>query len=472
MRKTIKPSNRGLCFSADDERLIGKPFRYVIDAENSQVLIIPNEGTGTISRKKSGKKYKPLFDLRAKEVKALVSSASYMEVEECESVIYVHVYKKVTALKSIFSDKIIRIDDVLASKCGEIVLDKAVNADYIGYDLGHATTHDHGSSIQTVFDVVSLFSGAGLLDYSFRDPQFRFVYAVDFSKSACETYRYNIGPHIECKDVREVEKVPGADLVIGGPCCQGFSSANRSNLASDTSKAKRELIDEYIRLVKSSKPKVFVIENVPQFMTMEQGRYFAKVTEGLSDRYDITATVVTDSDVGGYSTRRRAIVIGSRIGRIVLPQTTLHTVKTVRDALSKVDSSWFNFEDVTEPSENTKKLMSYVPQGGNWKDIPKTVREFGNATQSNVYRRLAWDEPSVTLTNWRKCNLLHPVENRILSVAEACAIMGLDKDFRVFGNRDERQQAVGNGVTQAIGRFVKEHVLKALNSNVNTLAFG
>ena len=163
--------------------------------------------------------------------------------------------------------------------------------------------------------------------------------------------------------------------------------------------------------------------------------------------------------------RKRAIIIGSRIGKVELPDTEVCALHTVRHALEKVDATWFNYEDVTIPKESTKEIMSYVPQGGNWKNVPESVHKFGPSTQSNTYRRLAFDELSPTIANWRKCNLLHPVENRILTVSEAAALMGLDKGFKILGNTlGSKQQQVANGVTQAIGSFIKKYVLKALNS--------
>ena len=117
--------------------------------------------------------------------------------------------------------------------------------------------------------------------------------------------------------------------------------------------------------------------------------------------------------------------------------------------------------------------MSYIPQGGNWKDIPEELHKFKKSTHSNTYRRLSWNEPSPTITNWRKTNLLHPEENRILTVSEASAIMGLDKDFKVMGNTlNSRQQQIGNGVTQAISRYIKKCVLSILDENKNIICFG
>ena len=112
--------------------------------------------------------------------------------------------------------------------------------------------------------------------------------------------------------------------------------------------------------------------------------------------------------------------------------------------------------------------MKMVKPGHNYKDIPEMA---DLDRHSNVYRRLSADEPSVTITNWRKVNLMPPIGNRILSVAEASAIMGLGKDFRFFGSLNDKQQQVGNGVTQAIASFIKNIVKNALYGFANKKCF-
>lgn len=488
----LKKSKRGLTFSLKEKLFgIGTKYRYIVDKENKEIIIIPDiKGDMTVSRKKSGNEFKPLFDIRSKEVRELVSSCDYLEVVVKKNRIIVRTIKKISAREVIHKNNIVKIEDAIGRYTGEIILDQAVGSDYPVNLFGKSTLSDDtffsylsektilpaGSGsfskkqrkeIQKVYDVVSLFSGAGLLDYAFQDPQFRFVYGVDFDKDACETYRYNIGNHIVCKDIRNVEakSVPDMDVVIGGPCCQAYSAANRRNINTEEAESKRLLIDDYIRIVKEKQPKVFVIENVPHMLTKENGLYIGKVFNSLPE-YDITTKIICDNAVGGYTIRKRAIVIGSRIGEIVLPDVTLSTVKTVRDALKNVDSTWFNWNDVTVPREETKRVMSYVPQGGNWKDVPETVHKFGPETHSDIYYRLSWDKPAPTLVNWRKINLTHPEENRILNVSEAAALMGLPKAFKVLGSTlNAKQQQIGNGVSQAIGKFVKKYVLQALNAD-------
>lgn len=472
MNKKLRKSSRGLTFSLDDNELIGTKYRYFIDKKNKNIIIIPDDsGNMTVSRKKSGKKFKALYDIRSKEVKELCSTADYLEVDIRKDKIIVHTYKKIA--KKVKSN-VIRLDDIL-EKTGEIILSDAVGFSNRSSLEENICTNTLTSKLSQIYNVASLFSGAGLLDYTFsKDENFNIVYGVDFDENACMTYKENIGDHIVCKDIRNVSpnEIPDINVCIGGPCCQGYSNENRHNENSIEALNKRLLIEDYIRIVKAKNPDVFVIENVPQLFTKDNGIYISKVFEKLSS-YHISTAVIEDDKVGGYSTRKRAIIIGNKYETFKFPSIKLSIVHTVRDALSKVTSTWYNYNDVTKPSKSTIEKMSFVPQGGNWQDIPQELHKFKKSTHSSTYRRLSWDEPSPTITNWRKTNLLHPDENRILTVAEASAIMGLDKEFKVMGKSlNSKQQQIGNGVTQAISRYIKNCVLSILNKNQNIICFG
>lgn len=483
--KRINKSKRGLTFTLDN-LCIGQKYTYLIDTTNRQVHIIPEEtGNMTVSRKKCGTKYKPLIDIRTKEIKELVSSADYIELEMlANGDVLVTIRKKTRISRS----KIISIQDIIGSKVSQFVIPHkmllaAGNSFPAAFEspwaedacIEHVASMPYRPSkkeLKKVYDVISLFSGAGMLDKAFMDGRFRFVYGVDFEPAAVNTYKANIGDHIECRDIRTVvaDALPNADVIIGGPCCQAYSNSNRHNIDSDEAEDKRLLIDDYARIVRAKNPKVWVVENVPELLTREQGFYLNRLCEALSD-YEISATVVADNEVGGYSVRRRAIVIGSKIGPISLPSGNNLSAHTVREALAKVDASWFNYNDVTIPKPQTAKKMSFVPQGGNWRDIPAPYNTYGPKTHSCIMKRLEYDKPSITLCNFRKANILHPEENRILTVSEAAAIMGLEKDFKFLGELAEKQQMVCNGVTQAIGRFVKNTVLNALDRTHNVCLF-
>lgn len=484
--RRLKGSTRGITFSTNKVN-IGDRFRYFVDIKDKTVSIIPDvNGSIVASKKKSGKNIKALFDLRSKEVKELIRNSAYMEIEEKEGSFVIHVYAKAANKICLFRKNRILLDEILGEETGKIIVpykmlqeaigstvryEKSIFSDeayfkYLQSTVPTFTKYPAKEKLKKIYDVVSLFSGAGLFDKAWLDGgRFRFVYANDFCKDVIETYEHNIGSHIVCKDIRDVQpqEIPFSDLFVASPCCQAFSNANRHNMRTEEAEQKRLLIEEVGRLADAKKPKVVVIENVPQLLTKENGLYVKSFMDSLPG-YEFTAQVITDSEVGGYSERKRCIIIASRIGKIEFPKLTVVTPKTVKEALAKVDMTWFNYDDITIPSEKTQTKMSYVKPGGNWKDIPSEIGGYGPNTQSNIMRRLDPDKPSITLSNFRKSNILHPFENRILSVSEAAAIMGLERDFRFISDSlSAKQQMVANGVTQAIGKFVKNVVLKKLD---------
>ncbi len=468
----IKCSKRGLTFSFNENECFqtGTHYRYIIDNNNSEVIILPDkDGKYKLSRK--GENNKPLIDLRNEEIRAFMNKGSFMEVEILDSKIIVHIIKDKINIEGLSDTEIADLID--KSDKMTVAVDKEMlerdNESLVSMlSAAGLFSAKQICDISYVYDTISLFSGAGLLDYPFaHDDSFDIKFAIDFDQSACDTYKENIGDHIICMDIRELEEksVPDADLIIGGPCCQGYSNANRHG-NEELDKSKRLLIDDYIRIVKAKNPLMFVIENVPQFITKESGKYLQRVLDELQNDYNITYSVVNDLSVGGYSNRKRMVLVGSKkcMGKILIPDVALASSKTTKDALMKVTSDWYNYSDVTKPSKSTMQKMAQVRPGHNYKDIEE-MKDLDR--HSSVYRRLAYDEPSITITNWRKSNIMPPEGNRILSVSEAAAIMGMNKDFKFLGSLNDKQQQVGNGVTQAIAYFIKYIVKNALYGYTN-----
>lgn len=469
----IKYSKRGLTFSFKENETFkaGSHYRYIIDNASDEVIIVPDEnGKYKFSRK--GANAKPLVDLRNEEIKNVMSMAQFMEVEVLDDKIIVHIIKKQINTEGLSDREVVDLIDKSEDITFEV--DKSILTEHNTALIDMLTaaglfSEKNIRDISYVFDVVSLFSGAGLLDYPFKlDDSFDIKFAVDFNKAACETYKNNIGDHILCMDMRDLKEteVPECDVILGGVCCQGYSNANRKG-NEFLNVSKRLLVDDYIRIVKAKQPLIWCIENVPQFLTKEDGKYLEKVLTNLSEEYNITYSVVNDVEVGGYSTRKRMILIGSTkaMDKVIIPNVELSKKGTVGDALKKVTPDWFNYNDVTKASEVTIAKMKQVRPGHNYKDI----EELKNLNRhSNFYYRLESDKPSVTIVNWRKVNIMPPVGNRILSVSEAAAIMGLDKNFRFYGTLNDRQQQVGNGVTFAIANFIKTIIKNALYGFLNT----
>lgn len=471
----IKFSKRGLTFSfkANETFKAGTKYRYIVDNKNSEVILLPDEN-GKYKLSKKGSQEKPLVDLRNEEIREAMSMARYMEVEVMDDKIIVHIIKTSVSFDTL-SD--VEISNII-KKSDEVTftIDKeqlkshntALSDMLTSAGLFSARVRD---DMSYVFDVGSLYSGAGGFDYAFaKDEAFDMKYAVDNDKWALETYKANVGDHVICKDMRKLseDEVPSTDLIISGVCCQPFSQENRTEDTESSKERRRLLVDDFNRITKAKAPLMFVVENVPQFITKDKGKYIERILTELSD-YNVTYSVVNDLDVGGYSTRQRMILIGSckEIGTVAIPNVELASHRTAGGALRKVTSDWFNYNDVTKSRKDTEECMSYVRPGHNFRDIPEAVKHFGPSTHADRYQRLSMDEPAPTITNWRKPIIMPPEGNRILSVAEAAAIMGLDKNFKFYGPLDRKQQQVGNMVTQAIAHFVKSIVKNALYRYAN-----
>ncbi len=473
----IKFSTRGgltFSFKQNETFKAGTRYRYVVDNEASEVIILPDEN-GKYKLSKKGVYEKPLVDLRNKEIREAMAMARYMEVEVRDDKIIVHIIKTSvnfdTKSDAEIADIIDKSDKVTFSINKE---DLERNHEALSDMLRSAGLYSAKmrEDISYVFDVGSLFSGAGPLDLPYaRDDSFDILFATDWDESAVKTYKENIGDHILRMDIRELssDMVPDVDLIIGGPCCQGYSNEAR-NKNEEQRKFKRQLTEHYVRIVKEKHPLMFVMENVPQLLTAENGKYLEMILAGLSD-YNITYSIVNDNDVGGYTNRKRVILVGSvkEMGKIIIPDVELNRKKTAGDAIKKVTPEWYNYNDITKSKADVVEAMSYVRPGHNYKDIPESVKKFGPSTHANRYRRLAWDEPAPTITNWRRPIMMPPEGNRILSVSEAAALMGLDKTFKVLGTLNDKQQQIGNCVTQAMAHFIKSITKNALYRYVNEM---
>ena len=479
----IRSSKRGLTFSFQKNETFkaGTKYRYIVDVKDASIIIVPDE-KGKYKMSKKGEEQKPLVDLRNKEVKDAIALAQYLEIEITSTKIIVHIIEKNINTETLSDRETVELFDKQDKQT--LVLDKYMFVEHNTELIKMLTASGFFSAkenndINYIFDVVSLFSGAGMLDYPFKlDESFDIKFAVDFDKSACETYRHMIGDHILCMDMRELDEkqVPQADVIIGGPCCQGYSNANRALTGKEEARKKRLLIHDYIRVVKEKKPLVFLVENVPQFLTKDDAEHLNSILTELSD-YEISYTIVNDNEVGGYSTRKRMLLFGSRIGKIQIPNVELFKNATCGDALKKVDSTWIHYNDLTNASEDTMRKMAYVHDGQNYKSVPELAHL---NRHSNVYRRLDAKEPAVTITNWRKVLMMPPEEflsrdksgkliQRQLNCAEAKAIQGLPKDYRFFGSLNDIQQQIGNGVTRAVATFAKSIIKNALIGYANNL---
>lgn len=160
------------------------------------------------------------------------------------------------------------------------------------------------------YTVASIFTGCGGMDLGFIKAGFRILWAHDINKDCCDTYSANIGSHIVCMDVKEVDirSIPDVDVIIGGPPCQGFSVAGKM-IRSDP---RNQLLWEFVDIVSRKKPKVFVMENVKSLGLMKRWDYIRKrlISKFKEAGYNIDYKILNSADYGVPQGRERVFFIG------------------------------------------------------------------------------------------------------------------------------------------------------------------
>lgn len=497
-KRTAKPSKRGI-YIQDVQLLqtqfaVGKNFEYIIDPKSNTVTIVPAEETkNTVSKRAYNGSYKPVIDIRKKDALKAFAGVDHLEIEIFDDQILIRGVKKKTAITN--KNKLGKIKDFFSFKKKEKKvlkqnklefllsrkqLDQVVGDSYQQFSifdyLDASTTRDENNATTKLVDhlkiplqIISLFSGAGIFDQGFVEEGFSVKLALEKDAEAIQTYKANLGDHIQQADLTNFDfsifndiKAP---IMIGGSPCQGFSSSNRKT--SFLENPNNLLVKKYIEAVKANKYcKVFVLENVPEILTAGNGQFKDEIVKELSE-FTISYGVINAVEMGSAQKRKRAIFIGSKIGPIELPKANVSKYKTVREAFENLYDWIPNQTDISKSREDTIQKMKHVKQGENWTAIPdklKNARMLSGNTHSSVYKRLKMDEPSITIANPRKSLITHPIENRILSVRECARLFGLKDSFIFKGSLSSMQQQIANAVPVEIGKAIAKVIKKAVNS--------
>lgn len=438
----------------------GAKMRYGIDTENKVLKIMPSDSVGTKvaarDRNKDGNTTS-IIHIRRKQVLELFDGAKELEFEIFEDCIIVKCMDKDSNEEIVDSNTYsISKEDV------ESLADKTVDESIRKAVAKHTKKHP---ILQKIYDVVkeplkvlSLFSGIGTMDYAFHLEGFETSACVEMDDAAVETLKTNLDVkvhHMDINDITgdELEEVP---VVIGGPPCQDHSTLNSKRVWDS---AKNKLIFKYVEIVKKVKAKVFLIENVPGLLSVK-GSYYLNEIKKLLPEFHIEAKVLNSSDYGSAQNRNRAYILGSRIGKIDMPEpTTPINKKTVREALEGIADDMPNALDYSKPTSITVERMKYVKPGGNFEDIPVHLRTKGKF--ANNFRRLHEDEQSCTVVNVGRTIIMPPNENRVLSIREMARLFGLPDWFKFCGTMFQKQQQVANTVVvEVIRAFAKNIKLK------------
>lgn len=493
-KRIAKLSKRGLYLQDKELRQtnfkVGQHFKYVVDLMKKQIRIVPSDeqSKNIVSKRTLSDGVKPVIDIRDRNALQVFDGAEQLEVIILENEVLVRGVVK----QDILSNELLQFADYAkAEHKATVAVSKAELASVAGsFTFSTLTECDTDffsknpqffSDIPIALKAASFFSGAGLMDSAMLagmnedtlpgEEQLEVVYAVEKNNYAVETYRHNIGEHIQCDDIRNIdETLPfqlGATIHFSGTPCQGFSNANRRSAkkVSYLENPNNLLVREYIAKIKANPNcAVFVWENVPQLLTKGSSVFLKEIKDELAD-FEITTGILNAKDFGDAQERERSFLIGSKIGRIELPKKVDMPVKTVSDAFEGLNDSIPNQLDFTKSRNDTIERMKAIPPGSNWESLPIHLRNKGmkkGVTQSNIYKRLDPEKPSCTIVNPRKCLLMPPYENRILSVRECARLFSLPDTFEFKGPLDAMQQQIANGtcvnVVKAIAKKVKNKI--------------
>ncbi|GAB3332598.1 DNA mismatch endonuclease Vsr [Micromonospora halotolerans] len=378
---------------------------------------------------------------------------------------------------------------------------------------------------------IDLFCGAGGLTEGFKLAGFEVTFALDKDKDSYETYRLNHpGVRVECASITdyspaEIASMAGGrvDVVIGGPSCQGFSTAGRRNGWVKPEDERNSLWEHMLAVVAELKPRAFMMENVPGMVYWKAGHFGAKILDAFKDLgYSVTKDILLAADYGVPQRRRRLFIVGllgDKEFEFPKPtnmggwrRDTLHLWEekrlkeklerhlTVWDAIGDLppigtgpggpvtnyiegrstpfaramrgDETELRDHEVSVLGADHMALIHHVPQGGTWRDIPPHLlpeRFMGGMRRTdstNLIGRLDPALPSYTINtqfgNVTSGCFTHPYEDRSLSIREGARLQTFPDRYRFIGGLSSRARQIGNAVPPLLGSILASAIAQAV----------
>lgn len=328
-------------------------------------------------------------------------------------------------------------------------------------------------------NVIDLFCGAGGFSCGFEQSGFNVVLALDLWKDAIDTFNNNHNKPVgQCKNIYDFTDNEIIELhsrnnisgIIGGPPCQGFSMVG----TRDTNDSRNTLYLQYVRFVELIKPEFFILENVKGLMTLNGGKYKEDILTRFTNLgYNVTFKVLKASEYGVPQNRERVFFVGLKTevfgNRLFIYPDKHDTVVSTFDALSDLpsldngeDSSKYKTRpknafqkkmrgtcevvfnnDLTQHTDQTKEIISMVPDGGTIKSIPTEFYKVRN--YNAAFKRMDSSKPASTIDCGHR-NYFHYNENRVPTVREAARIQSFPDNFVFMGSKTSQYTQVGNAV--------------------------
>lgn len=355
---------------------------------------------------------------------------------------------------------------------------------------------------------MDLFCGAGGMSLGLKRAGFQVALALDNDIHVEKTYARNnkhttyLSLDLSETSAHDVLRKGGLDhgdidLVVGCPPCKGFSSANHNR--RNANDPRNKLVDDFFGLVLDIKPRAFFMENV-MGMLWYNGGYLRRshcIPQLPQYGYDVCVVSFDAADYGVPQRRQRLFIIGTpagldfrlpkpvwgsrdrpyvSVGDAIIgdlpivgtergwdlcdyvrpPQTAYQ--KMIRSRAKKVHN-----HITTVNCDKVRRRIAKVPLGGSWRDLPKRYLDI-KVRYSSVYKRLNADQPSVTLGNFRKNMLIHPYEDRLLTLREAARLQGFPDTYIFDGPISHMQQQIADATPPplafAVGKALARHLMR------------
>lgn len=339
--------------------------------------------------------------------------------------------------------------------------------------------------------VVDLFCGVGGLTRGLLDSGLNVVAGFD-NDPTCEyayTHNNNIDFHLQNirnvtgDDINNCYEENAIKILVGCAPCQPFSAMRYKLGEQNVCDEKYDLLTEFGRIIQETTPVVVSMENVPQIRDTNVYTRFVNTLNDLG--YQIDANTVYCPDYGISQSRRRFVLLASRLGEIQLipPTHDRHTVH-VRNFIYNLPQVEAGNVDPNDPmhraarlsDKNLQRIRASVP-GGTWRDWPEELRcechkKDSGQTYSSVYGRMSWDQIGPTITTQFYCygtgRYGHPVQDRALTLREGALLQTFPANYtfinpnRTFSLRDIARH-IGNAVPVRLGEVIGNSIIAHLN---------
>lgn len=330
--------------------------------------------------------------------------------------------------------------------------------------------------------VIDLFCGCGGLSQGFIDAGYKVTLGIDKWKDAIETFNYNhknskgivadlldLEPDVVSKN----ENIKEVDLIVGGPPCQGFSIAGKRIVDDE----RNQLYKTFVNFVDYFNPKAFLMENVPNIMSIGKGAIKEQILKDFENLgYNVSYKILLASDYGIPQNRKRAFFVGLKENtefEFPLPTTPKdkitskdaisdlpeHTIDDGTPYLNNINSPFqkqmrngskvvFNHQ-ITEHKEKTVEIIAMVPDGGNYKNLPK---ELHSTRKVNIaWTRLNSQKPSFTIDTGHNHHF-HYEYNRVPTARESARLQSFHDDFVFLKGKTSQLKQIGNAVPPLLAK--------------------